>query len=75
MGDNERLCAIGPCLGLKRYPPRAGLASVTARSAGQCLRLNQCTELLELLVKSSAYRAFSRIKMVISNYPGNQNKL
>ena len=38
MGDNnERLCAVEPCLRLKRSLPQAGLKLTTSRSAGQRL--------------------------------------
>ena len=36
-GDNERLCATEPSLGLKRSLTQAGLKPGTARSVGQCL--------------------------------------
>ena len=35
--DNERLCAIEPCLQLKRSPPLVGLKPETTRSVGQRL--------------------------------------
>ena len=35
--DNERLCAMEPCLRLKRSSPQAGLELTTARSVGQRL--------------------------------------
>ncbi|MEW8486024.1 MAG: hypothetical protein AB2705_12670, partial [Candidatus Thiodiazotropha sp.] len=34
--DNERLCAMESCLGLKRFLPPVGLKPGSARSAGQC---------------------------------------
>ena len=37
VGDNERLCAMGSCLRLKRSSTRVGLESSTARSVGQRL--------------------------------------
>ena len=36
-GDNEKLCAMEPCLRLERSPPRAGLEPRTAPSIGQGL--------------------------------------
>ena len=35
--DNERLCAIDPCLRLERFPPLTGLKPGTAGSVGQHL--------------------------------------
>ena len=35
-GNNERLCAMGPCLQLKRFPP-PGIKPETARSVDQHL--------------------------------------
>ena len=36
-GDNERLCALKPCLGLKIFLPPAGFKLGTAGSASQLL--------------------------------------
>ena len=35
VGDNEKLCAMEPLLGLKRFPPPGGLKPGTTRSVGQ----------------------------------------
>ena len=32
LADNERLCAMEPCLRLERFPPQAGLEPETATS-------------------------------------------
>ena len=32
LGDNERLCAMEPCLWLERFLPQAGLKRKTTRS-------------------------------------------
>ena len=37
IGDNERLCAMKPCLHLKRFSPQAEIEPGTTGSAGQCL--------------------------------------
>ena len=37
LDDNVRLCALEPCLQLKRLQPQAGIELVTARSVGQRL--------------------------------------
>ena len=37
MVDNEWLCAMEPCLQLKRSPPHTGLTPETAKSASQHL--------------------------------------
>ena len=34
LDDNDRLCAMEPCLQLERFLPQAGLQPETARSAG-----------------------------------------
>ena len=36
MGDNERQCAMEPCLRSERFPLQAGLETGTARSVLQC---------------------------------------
>ena len=35
-GDNERLCAMAPCLWLEKFLLQARLKPRAARSAGQC---------------------------------------
>ena len=37
VGDNERLCAVEPHSGLKRFPPQAGPELGTTESAGKRL--------------------------------------
>ena len=34
-GDNERLCAMQPCLRFEKFPSQAGLEPGTAGSVGQ----------------------------------------
>ena len=36
-GDNERMCAMEPCLQWERFLPQAGLEARTNRSVSQCL--------------------------------------